>query len=811
MSIKGFTPRIIASPRGMWQSVENRRTGTPSRASACQNMRFRFGTARTRPGTSAVFTSQGKVTGLFNWTTPTGQNLVLYQDGANARAYNQATATSATLASLGGARAPSFAPLDVWAYLCGYDTSSNGTVQCEIFDGLNTDKAFRGAPVITAWAAVDGGAGYCTQGLHNIGFCYQNRTGYTGKPVTGTVYPISATMNVSFAVTATTNASPDVLTLPGHTFTNGDTVTGAGATGDTAINGVFLVAGVAGATLQLTDLLGNAINGNGAYTGGGALTSPDLITAPGNNLQVGQQIMISGATGDTAINGTRLVASTPTPTSTFTLTDTDGNIINSAGAYTGGATVTSPIQFTTQAGDRAINISVTLPAQPDGGTDANGNVQATLFLIGTAQNNPNLWYFIPTNAQTGQIGEQPVPLNAPVTLNFVFSMSDFDINATLSGDTAQANFLFLAQDANGNGPFNPRFVVAYGNRMCYGAGTTLYASDLQAPQQIAADTNGVVIPNQRNIGYAFPLPGSTNLYLTGLGFTGYVTDNSDSPSTWPEPVIISDVLGAQYPNLVCFDTQGPWVWIVTPTGPYLFDGAYEGMPLTYLVSGLNEQQQPIGWSRVNWAAAYAIQIKDDVANFKLYVAAPLDGATECNYLFTIDYRLGRTFDSVDISLDVFSPQFFSSIGIVREIANDKENLWFGPSAAGNVTRFDVATHDDIGGPIDNYWISGLAREGLPTSMIRVGAFDFWVRGNIPVGDYQITLYGPDGVKSVPITICSTQGVPSTVTTAPGIKYMAKTDLSKIEDWYIEFRTNSPGVWQELSGLTGYERQDLYNR
>ena len=819
MSVRGWAPGVqISSPRGMWQSVANRRKGVPARASMMQNMRIRFGTARTRPGTSAVFASTGKVPGMFNWITPQGNNLVLYQDGASMKSYNQALATSATLFSVpGNTQAPSFAPLDVWAYLCGYDAAGNGTLQCEIYDGVNVDKAFRPQPVITNWSTADGGTGQCTQGQHFIGFCYQNRTGYTGIPVTSITYAITATTNVSFVVTATTNASPDVLTLPGHTFVNGDKVTGAGATGDTAINGVFLVANVVGATLELTDLLGNPVNGNGVYAGGGTLTSPDLITAPGNNILVGQQVTIAGALGDTSINGIRIVATTPTPGSTFTLTDTDGNIINSSGAYTGGGKVTNPIQFTTQAGLRSINVSVSLPAMPDGGTNSTGGVQATLFMIATTASNPNLWYFMPTDFQTGQIGEQPVPYNTPTTLNFVMSLSDFDINDSLSGDTAQKNFLFLAQAADGTGPFNPNFVVAYGQRMCYGTGTVLYASDINNPQQISADTNQVIMPNQRQIGYAFPLPGNQNLYLTGVGWTSYITDNSDSPSTWGVPIGVSDQLGAPFPNCVCAKTGGPWVWIVTPGGPYLFDGAYENQPLTYLCSGLNEQQQPIGWSRVNWAAAEVIKIVDDVDFFKLYIGVPLDGATECNYMFCIDYRMGNTYDTCDISLDVFNPALFGSLAIVRENATGQNNLWIGPAAAGNVARQDIATHNDQGAAINGIWTSGLARGNeIAAAMVRVGAVNVWARGNAPLDangnpTLLVTLLSPDGTKSAPVTICTTQGVPAALTETPGLTYMSKVDFSKLDNVYVEFQTNGVDQWMEISAFNLMMKADLYNR
>ena len=747
MSVKGFSPgRRVEQPRGQWASLTNRKGSVPSRASAVQNLRFRYGTARTRPGTSAVFVTNGKVPGLFNWITPWGANLVLYQDTLEIVSYNQAGAVKTPLFAVpSNTRAPSFAPIDVWAYLCGFDTSGNGTFQTKIFDGTNVDTAFRGQPTITGWTAVDGGAGQCTQGQRFIGFCYQNRTGYTGIPVT----------SISYAITAT----------------------------------------------------------NGAF--------PDVVTAPGNNLQVGQTVTIASATGDTAINGTRIVAAAGfVAGSQFTLTDTDGNVIGGSGAYTGGGTVTNPITFTTQAGNRSVNISVTLPAQPDGGMSANGGVQATLFMIATATNNPNLWYFIPTDTQTGQIGEQPVPLNTPVTLNFVLSMSDFDINDSLSGDTAQQNFLLLAQDANGNGPFNPNFVVAYGQRMCYGTGTILYVSDIGNPQQIAADTNQVIMPNQRAIKAAWPLPGNTSLYVSGTGFSGYVVDNGDSPSTWGEPILVSDELGTGFQNCVCFETGGPWVWVVTPGGPYFFDGAYEGQPLTYLSSGYDENGNAIGWTRVNWNAAYAIKIVDDVEFFKLYIAVPLDGATEPNAMFTIDYRMGKTFDTCDISLDVFAfnlTNSFSSLAIVRELASGQYNLWLGPSQTGNVARQDVTAFSDLGTAITCFWKSGLMKgENIASSMVRVGYLDLWMKGNSPLNaqgqsDFNLVVASLDNQIVLTPFIQINMGVPAALIDAPGQKYSAKLDLTMAPDYTVMVGTDEVGQFVELSGITAYERGSLFNR
>jgi hypothetical protein len=456
-----------------------------------------------------------------------------------------------------------------------------------------------------------------------------------------------------------------------------------------------------------------------------------------------------------------------------------------------------PISVTLNAGLRKINISVTLPALTNGG----GN--ATLYLIMTRADNPNNWYFMPTDPLTGGIGSRPVPLNTPTTLSFVANLSDEDIANELAGDSANGQFLFLTQNANGDAPIYPSFVVAYGERMCYGVGSSLYVSEIRNPQQITADQNVVTPPNKRNIAFAFPLPGSTDLYLTGDRWTSRITDNSDVPATWAQPIKISDALGAPSPGCVCYRTGGAYAWITTAAGVYLFTGAYGEKPVTYLV---NDQ-----WQRVNWAAAYCIEMADDVDSLKLYVAVPLDGQTEPNALFCIDYQNGMTFDEVDISLDVFgTPTYFSSIGIVKEIATGLSNPWIGPYAAGNIARFDITTPNDQGAAMNSFWESGLVRgkSEWASRMIRVGALDIWARGN---GALAVTVFGPDKVQSVSPQLQSASGVPATLSPNPGTMYQAKFDLSKVENYTVRFGTNAVGASFELSGFTGYTKGDLFNR
>lgn len=654
MPVKSWTPGKEIFPRGMWSVLAQKRKGTPGRGSYAQNIRVKPGPlVGPRPGTTKIAdipVSIGRIATMFNWIPPSGENLLLYQDGNTVKSYDLTTSTGLTLlGDTSTSRATSFADFNIWTYFCGYDTSSNGVYQVRIFDGTNTDIAFRGPVTLTAASAVDGGPGECSLGQHFIGFVYQNRTGYSGVPST-------TVAGVPISVTLTTDA-------------------------------------------------------------------------------------------------------------------------------------------------RLINISVTLPALTDAGGDS------TLFLIMTTADNAANWFFIPTDTQTGSIGEQPVPYNTPVTLNFVASLSDEDINA--SADSANSQFLLLTQSPDGTGPFNPSFVVPYGSRMCYGAGVNLYISDPQNPQSITGDQNLVTLPSKRKIGYAFPLPGSTSLYLTGDRWTGYVTDNSDVPGTWPSPILVSGSLGTDWPNCVCFKTAGNYSWVVTEAGPYSFNGIYDERPLTFLVSDL--------WKRVNWkGGAQAIQIVDDVIGLKMYLGVPMDGATENNFQFTFDYQNtpeGSTpsFDQIDIGLDVYNPATFAALAIVKEPATGLSNLWIGPAATGgSIKHLDESTFDDDGLAVDQIWETGLVRGSeISTSMIRLGPSDLWIRGNGPLG---VILYGPDKTQSQVLQVLRGAGIPiSGLTPNPGIQFATKGDMSKVENATFQFRNNTLGGWFELSMVRVYMRSDIANR
>jgi hypothetical protein len=440
-----------------------------------------------------------------------------------------------------------------------------------------------------------------------------------------------------------------------------------------------------------------------------------------------------------------------------------------------------PLSVTLNAGLRQINVSITLDTPADAG------IGSAMYPIITRADNPNEYYFVPDN-----FAILP-PSTAGWTQSFNINVSDEDLAA--SAEPATNQFSLLTQSAGGAGPFNPQVVAAYGLRMCYLVGNQLYVSEVNDPQRIAADLNTIQLLNQRKMATVAPLDQSLILY--GEKWTAAVSDNGDEPVTWPPPRTISDSIGAPFPGCIESHTAGSYHWVAAEAGLYVFDGAYPSRPITYLQSD--------NWKRINWAAAYSIQIADDIINLKCYVAVPLDGATVPNYMFCIDYTNGMTFDTCDISLDqYFGGGTFRSIRMVKELTSNRTALWIGPAAAGNIVHADPTVVNDSGTAIHPIWESGYVRDGndmIRTKTVRVGGADLWVRGT---GTLIFTVFGLDR---------TTQSGPDTMalSTAPGQELYDKFDISQIENYTFRFETNGVNDSFQLSGFRSYTKPSLSNR
>jgi hypothetical protein len=106
-------------------------------------------------------------------------------------------------------------------------------------------------------------------------------------------------------ITGCTAATPPVVTSTAHGFANGDVVCISGVGGTLNANGIFVIAGVAANTYQLTDyVLGTNVVGTGTYTSGGVAVNlgPTVSTWAGYSANlVGTAVALSG---NTEVQGT---------------------------------------------------------------------------------------------------------------------------------------------------------------------------------------------------------------------------------------------------------------------------------------------------------------------------------------------------------------------------------------------------------------------------------------------------------------------------------------------------------------------------
>lgn len=447
--------------------------------------------------------------------------------------------------------------------------------------------------------------------------------------------------------------------------------------------------------------------------------------------------------------------------------------------------VFAPGSITLNAGNRTINLSITL------NTPATAGVGSAIYAIMTRADNPDKWFYVP-----GCFAILPAS-SAGWTQGFPpISITDEDMAARAEEATDQQSL--LTQDASGNGPFSPSIVFPYRHRTVYLVNNKAYVSNINDFQALTEDQHVIQTTGQKRLITGFAQ--GQSLYLVGEKWIDTTSDNGDVPSTWSQPEEVAQ-MGTPAVRGIEPNTAGGHAWIANEAGLWTFLGRFDNYgnpaqpkPVTYLDAN---------WKRINWSAAYALQVVDDIINLKCYVAAPLDGGTEPTHCFVIDYTNGLTYDTCDISLDNYNPATFSAICAVKEAATARAALWFGPSTAGSILVQDATTHNDNGAAIHATWESGFLREpeDVPSILFRIGGAHIRARGN---GSLIHTWYGLDRAVSV---------VPNTLalSAAPGVDLFTRFDLAKVENASVRLEINAVDAWMEIIALKPYYRKDLYVR
>lgn len=431
--------------------------------------------------------------------------------------------------------------------------------------------------------------------------------------------------------------------------------------------------------------------------------------------------------------------------------------------------VFSPVSFTVAAGGRTVNmaITVTVPANA-----------SFLYPIMTRADNPDRWYFVPDIA---------IPLS-PGATTITIPISISDERLADSAEEANEHFDAITATVANVGPFYPSSVFNYGKRLAYIVVDKVYFSDPDDFQFITEDRNVIQLPGKKRIVAGGQLRGSA--YLLGSQSTYEVADNGDFPSTWAPANEVSSSIGAVNPESIEWRTAGDYWWVVSRSGVYLFDGRYANKPISYF--------QSTDWARINWAAADRIKIRDHVTRQEVYVAVPLDGATEPTHTMCWSYARGMTFDEVDYSLDDYNTGTafgrFGGLGIVKNPTTLLEELWITPVQAATIRKQSAGAIDDAGATIAAEWESGFVLGGAGRKKIsRFGGIDCSVVGG---GILTVTVYGPDRVRSTQFGIA--------LSSSPSEDILTKIDLTE-EDISVRFSAIDIAEHFDLSSFVAYHK------
>ena len=248
------------------------------------------------------------------------------------------------------------------------------------------------------------------------------------------------------------------------------------------------------------------------------------------------------------------------------------------------------------------------------------------------------------------------------------------------------------------GPFNPSFVVAYKNRMVYGAVDKVYISEPFNSQWISADQHVQFLPGLQTIFGAFA-DALSNLNLVSQEGTFSLADSGGVPANWAGPALVDGGVGTTAQAALNFSPKANTAWVAGTTGLRgLTNGVYADPPLNFWVPD---------WGRINWAAAATIELIDDLKEQTIRVLVPLNTvdangnvtaiATAPTHEMTFDYKSGNDPATIRYSLNTAPGRF--CMALVLNATTQTPEVWMGPAATDVVWRKDKALTDDNGAQI----------------------------------------------------------------------------------------------------------------
>jgi hypothetical protein len=179
----------------------------------------------------------------------------------------------------------------------------------------------------------------------------------------------------------------------------------------------------------------------------------------------------------------------------------------------------------------------------------------------------------------------------------------------------------------------------------------------------------------------FSIQRNTSILSTAAG-THNFQDNNGEPSTWPvnnlaRSVGACSIRAADPGQFGTGDAAEDWSVVANQNGLYLFAGGD-----FWKISQELEKGDPNGtlptWQDVNWEEEQVLCVKNDPHKHRIYILAPVFGATEPNLVWVCDYK------ELDTSSDLSNAPSLK-IGITgKMLATDKSRKW---------SRWNISAND----------------------------------------------------------------------------------------------------------------------
>jgi hypothetical protein len=226
-------------------------------------------------------------------------------------------------------------------------------------------------------------------------------------------------------------------------------------------------------------------------------------------------------------------------------------------------------------------------------------------------------------------------------------------------------------------------------------------------------------------------------------------DNGGNPSTWGVAVV-DGAIGSYAHGTSTFTLSqstpdtGDMIVFASKSGLYLFDGVVRRPELSNKISQL--------WLGINTDYFYRVTVTHDVWNHLIYIAVPILGATEPNYVLVADYSSGRDPDAIRWSIWKFHKDA-TCIGMSFLGIDQTYTLRVGNKDTNKIWKLSPVNKDDDGNVMESYYIPGplfIGADGSGPDTGGVNVFKqlgFRVKGRNGA-KFMLTLTDVDGLGAV---------------------------------------------------------------